>query len=325
MMAHPDPASALPPVAGALRDARLSVLAYWQRREDAGHGVREEELTSRLVDAADPVVESVEFNPSQEGVVGADWLWWFIQDDGTCFGLLVQAKKLNGSVGSWSIDLGYPGGKQRWRQMTRLLATADQLEVPAAYVLYFGARKRRPDIACSDKDAPDCWRCERASIALLPALVAQRVALLDSEYHPESLPSDAYRHSLPMEDLGLADSAPIRDLNLEDVGPALRTFLTTEQSGPEAVAKRIFRIVSDYRKGMLSAVVVGALAVGSTDLMFDEVPSDTGHYGVSYFEHVLRGLRRQPPAYVTELLGTSSPADTPSRLEGLSGLVIVHL
>lgn len=241
-----DVSEALPPLAAALRDARVSVLDHWERREAGGHGADEELLTYLLLDAAEPLVRYVDFNRRQEGVVGADWLWWFVDDDGTCFGLLAQAKKLNGAVGGWTVDLGYPGGTQR--QLTGLLRASDRLAVPAAYVVYFGRRARRPDVACSVDDAPDCWRCERSGVAVLPALVARQIALSALPYHPEELAPDSYKNSVPLEDLGLPDSAPVRDVNLGAVSAELRDFLLNEQGGARGVAKRIFRVISDDRR-----------------------------------------------------------------------------
>jgi len=318
-----DVSEALPPLAAALRDARVSVLDHWERREAGGHGADEELLTHLLLDAAEPLVHYVDFNRRQEGVVGADWLWWFVDDDGTCFGLLAQAKKLNGAVGGWTVDLGYPGGTQR--QLTGLLRASDRLAVPAAYVVYFGRRARRPDVACSVEDAPDCWRCERSGVAVLPALVARQIALSALPYHPEELAPDSYKNSVPLEDLGLPDSAPVRDVNLGAVSAELRDFLLNEQGGARGVAKRIFRVISDDRRRSLSHAAPEARPTDALDLIFDELPVDTGHFGVSYFEHLLRGLRGRPPAYLTDLLGGSVPIDPPAELEGVAGIVIVQM
>lgn len=318
-----DSSDALPRIAAGLRDARITVLKRWEHRDAGGHSTGEEFLTNLLLDTAEPVVRYVEFNRRQEGVVGADWLWWFVEDDGTSFGLLVQAKKLNGAVGAWTVDLGYPDGTRR--QMISLLQASDRLVVPAGYIIYFGRRERRPDVACSDEDTADCRRCERAGIAVLPALVANQIARSALPYHPGELVVDSYRQAAPLEDLGRREATTVFDPNLRACTPELRSFLTSEQRGARAVAKRIFRLVSDYRLGSLSVATAVARPTEATEAVFDELPDDRAHFGVSYFEHVLRGLRRRPPAYLTDVLSGAVTTERPPKLEGVAGLVLVQV
>jgi hypothetical protein len=160
---------------------------------------------------------------------------------------------------------------------------------------------------------------------VLPALVANQLAIVSLPYHPGELAVDSYRHAVPLEDLGVPDSKPLLDLNLRSVTPELRSFLLTEQAGARAVAKRLFRLVSDYRLGSFSAATAQALPSDALDAVFAELPGDRGHFGVSYFNHILRGLRRRPPTYLAEMLRRSPLSDPPAELDGVSGVVIVQV
>lgn len=196
-----------------------------------------------------------------------------------CFGLLIQAKKLNGQPGRWGLDFAYPNGTGR--QVRSLLAAADMLDVPAAYVLYFGARSRRPKILCKDNDPVDCWRCERASIGVLPALLANGIVRDNSLGKSKTLVArDAYRRAVLLDELAICDSMPIHDVNLRHVGPELRAFLMDEQLGASAVAKRVLRCVSDVRRGQFAAAMMERMVSTADDAVFQDVPADRGHFGV---------------------------------------------
>jgi hypothetical protein len=82
-------------VTAALRRGREAVdefTAFWL---DEGEMWREESATDVLCWRASPHLRPVTFNRHQEGHVGADWLWWFVDaDTGTAFGMLCQAKNL---------------------------------------------------------------------------------------------------------------------------------------------------------------------------------------------------------------------------------------
>lgn len=95
----------------AFRRARISAQSHMTRSEAQGLSWNEETITDLvLVDAA-PLVTAIPFTKREEGGpsgTGADWLWWWIGDDGECFGTLVQAKRLKkGASGRWRIDFGY--------------------------------------------------------------------------------------------------------------------------------------------------------------------------------------------------------------------------
>lgn len=76
------------------------------------------------------------------------------------------------------------------------------------------------------------------------------------------------------------------------------------------------------RRLQFSAVTIDKIA-GDTAQVFHEYPSDRGHLGVSYYEHILRGLRVSAPSYVHDVL-----ADQPLSPEVSSqaaGIVVVQL
>ena len=96
-------------------------------------------------------------------------------------------------------------------------------------------------------------------------------------------------------------SPPVWDLNLDKLqDPQLRDFLLKPQGGSREIARRIFRLVSDHRRGAFSADVAEVLPFPGAPL-FTEVPEDTGHFPGPYFRHVLQGLRASPPAYLEAL------------------------
>lgn len=129
--------------------------------EASGLGWDEETTTSIMLVEVPPLVKVVPFTRNQEGGdkrlkdggagVGADWLWWWVGDDGTSFGMLVQAKRLKkDDKEQWTIDFGYKSGKQ-WKD---LHATADALNVAPCYALYLGSPDYRKPVECGAKNHP---------------------------------------------------------------------------------------------------------------------------------------------------------------------------
>ena len=87
---------------------------YMDERDRTGLGWVEESVTDIAVHKGIPEVQVVQFNRQQEGGgIGADYLWWWLdQGSGECFGMLVQAKRLNRTASKWTIDIGHRDGKQ---------------------------------------------------------------------------------------------------------------------------------------------------------------------------------------------------------------------
>lgn len=315
---------------GAMVRGRLAVERYFiEITEAIGQPVwHETDATSRLLLAVHPDARYIPFNPNQEGGsktrtgVGADWLWWWIAPSGLCFGLLIQAKNLKRDVSGWSVDFEY----RNRRQIIDLLEASDALGVPSAYALYCGPPEYRTGLDCgtSHSDEPDD-RCHRSGVSILPALVANQIAQMAAFDTTGRAAVDAYRWALPLEDLVDPRVGPqiVHDLNLTVANEDVRDFLTHPQGLPLSIAKKIFAIVSHMRTGQFSSAIP-ALRESETDApVFVELPADTGHFGVPYFEHVLRGVRRQPPSYVAEIAAGGSPPDWLRDL--VDGIVVVDV
>jgi hypothetical protein len=130
--------SADPELLAGLMAGRAAVEGYMSRRETQGHSWDEVTATQQLCMAASPPIVYAEFTGTQEEVVGAYWLWWWIDTTGEAFGMLVQAKKLHRApTGTkWWVDFGYKRGTRS--QITALLAASDHLNLPAGYMIYGG-------------------------------------------------------------------------------------------------------------------------------------------------------------------------------------------
>jgi hypothetical protein len=136
---------------------------------------------------------------------------------------------------------------------------------------------------------------------------------------------EAYKWSEPLEDLVDARRGPhkIYDLNLRILNEELQKFLSWPQPLPLSIAKKIFAIVSRLRQARMSAVRTDLLACDADAPMFPDMPADTGHFGVPYFDHVLRGLRLSPPPYVEQIASGRQP---PAYLrQNLAGLVLIDV
>lgn len=61
--------------------------------------------------------------------------------------------------------------------------------------------------------------------------------------------------------------------------------------------------------------------------VFQELPTDTGHWGVPYFDHILGPLLHSPPGYVLELDSGDLDADqlASTMPESVAGIVVVRL
>lgn len=285
----------------------------------------EEQATDRLIHAAYPVAKYIPFTRNQEGGTptysgtGADWLWWWTSPTGECFGMLVQAKNLKRVGGSWHVDLAYAKRKQ----INDLLNASDILKVPAVYALYCGDPAYRPDLTCGGGHTSDAFdRCNRSAVCVLPALIANRLATLTALDSPGQAAIKAYQNALPLEDLvDISLVTPsINDVNLHHIDGRLLEFLRTQQqSKVHDIAKKIFGMVSRMRSGQFALAVSEHQRVDE-DAVFGDLPTDRGHFGVPYFDHILRGLRRQPPDYLVAMANGQDPSPWLSR--HVAGIVL---
>ncbi|MFW3170816.1 hypothetical protein PGN05_12360 [Geodermatophilus sp. CPCC 206100] len=286
-------------------------------RDEAELGWTEEAVTAVAVHKGAPAIKVVEFNRQQEGRgVGADYLWWWLDHTSDeCFGMLVQAKRLHRRGDSWQVDIRHRNGSQ-YRD---LLATADQFQVPALYGVYTGGLVFREALLCSHRASPDCVRCRRMAISMITAYQ------LSSFVSPVDTAELVLTEAVPLEDL-VDPSLPagvVWDLNLSKLGPGdLRDFLVKDQHGPREVAKRIFSSVAKHRRGAFAAALAERTILADEPI-FENLPSDTGHFPGPYFPHILRGLRVRPPSYVVDVqVGRPAPLDLVDRL---AGVVVVTL
>lgn len=298
--------------------------------ENSGLDWDEETTTNLMLVEVPPLVKVIPFTRLQEGGdkrlkelgagVGADWLWWWVGDDGTSFGMLVQAKRLKKDKNeAWLIDFGYKSGKQ-WQD---LHATANALQVAPSYALYLGSPNYRKPVECGVKnhssDYEQCERCIRKSVSFYPSVLADGIGVE---------PEVAYGQSIPLE--SLADpQADTETPNAQEwtfgLTPELKEFMTTEAAGvPQAVAKQLVSRARERRSLQFGIAMEETLTRDdqiSEDFVFQSLPPDRGHLPAPYFLQILRGLRRTPPGYVLNALNGDSAVGLDTA--NLAGLVVV--
>lgn len=281
----------------ALRQGRLKVDTYVDESLAAFQDWSEETATEMLCNGAAPRVLAVKPSRRQEGFMGADWLWWWLDPDGACFGMLSQAKRLHGAPGAREIDFLYRN--KNGRQIDLLMHTAGDFGVPAVYTLYYGLPDQRADLRCREHSQA-CERCRQASVSVLTALEADEIAL-----QPRHAASQAFVQGTPLEQLPFHDnrSRALYGYLLADgsLSPALKQFLQQPQRGARAAARVLLDRVAFERQLQFSGVSSDTVDVGGEPL-FDTLPLDRGHFREPYFQHILRGLRAAPPAYVMDAL-----------------------
>jgi hypothetical protein len=309
----------------AFARGRQAVDSYVSESARRGHAWGEESATERLLMAAWPEVSYAQFNRPQEKVIGADWLWWFVDLTGECFGVIIQAKKMKQTKTGLTVDFKYP--RNTGQQIMNLFATAREFDLPAAYILYCGDLEYRRDSnswcpACSGEDSR-CRRCERAGTLLLPALAADQLR----SQTPSIAAEDAFRDGFPLEDAvdrNVSTEPLVRDLNIRSLDLPLRKFLTTPQHGPREIAKMMFEVVSNMRRGQFSAVAPERPVISDENVfIFSATPRDTGHFRTPYYPHILNGLRRRLPEYVEPVMSGALPPGNLS--DRLAGMVVVQI
>ncbi|MFC8381728.1 hypothetical protein [Nocardia sp. NPDC057272] len=303
----------------AVRRARIAVDRHASKMAAAEHMWAEETATDLLLGEVWPHARFRKFTRRQERHVGADWLWWWVDSTGESFGMLVQAKNLKRpSARRWHIDFDYTPEGATQSQLTTLLMTADLFDVPAAHVLYCGNQTYRKSLNCSLRHENDrgCHSRARAGVSVVPSIIPKYL----KPFCPADLAAQAFHWSLPLEDF----VDPARDQRrlrlLGRVHPDIKAFVLEPQTGARQIAKIMLESLSAMRIGQMS-VAQRADTAYSPDLVFDQLPMDTGHFDVPYVAHVLRGLRREPPHYLEELLA----GDLPQRWmdESIAGIVVI--
>ncbi len=83
-------------VEAAFRSARIHSARHMEASEKAHLRWGEVAITEILMSRAAQGVTVVPFTQRAEGLSGADWVWWWI-DQGAAYGMLVQAKRVSAS------------------------------------------------------------------------------------------------------------------------------------------------------------------------------------------------------------------------------------
>ncbi|WP_332643272.1 hypothetical protein [Aeromicrobium sp.] len=299
----------------ALRRGRFAVQEHTDLAHAAGTTWREETVTEQLLLACQPEVSFADFHREQEAELGADWLWWWISPDGTSYGALVQAKKLTFTA------IGTPKVVYRHgTQYADLLRTSEELEVPAIYAVYFGGLEYRRGWPC-EVFPPGCDPCMSKTVTILPALIYSQSP---GPVHAAEL---ALELGTPLEELaGIGEfwRSPLPALDLDG---ELREFLDEPQLGAREIAQLVMSAVAKLRGAQFEqAISTTDRRSGSSitaDRVFVDLPQDRLHSGDTYFEHVLRGLRRTPPGYVLDLENGNDPPDW--LVQRVGGVGIIRL
>lgn len=331
MTAPADGGTSMSEVLAGFSRIRETAETFMDKRDRAGDGWNEEAVTAVSVIEGRPHVQVVEFNHNQEGrgpnALGADYLWWWIDSSsGECFGMLVQAKRLTLAGEQWHVDITHRDGAQ----LSTLLRTADQLQVPAVYGVYTGGLVYRASLPCFHRRAragaadaapippalsgdQECGRCRRMAISMVTAYQ------LTFNWQSKAMTGNTVlSESVPVEDLvdPAVPSTPIWDVNLRKISdPELRAFLRRPQDGAREIARRIFRLVAHRRAMGFSAAAPEMMTVRGMPV-FPNVPKDFGHFPGPYYRHVFQGLRTSPPAYVEDLRRAPAPPEVSPLPEG---------
>lgn len=310
----------------AFKRARTEAWRHMQACERAHLRWAEPAITEMVMAYAAQAVTVVPFTQPAESVSGADWVWWWV--DGTsAYGMLVQAKRLTITDDAWSFDFGYRVGHSSKLQRELLMRSASELGLVPVYALYLGTGAYRDWEPCSEAHAGRrCVSCVKRTVSVMPALLANEWAVTSA--------TETYARSVALEEVyrpSHIDPWLFRGL-VTQLAPELGDFLRTRQDGTRAVAKSMIAKVLTVRAGQFSAPTMNPVHVrnGKHDRLgpvFGELPDDTGHFGVPYFEHVLGPLHQAPPEYVLEIeSGSIDAANLESDVpEGIAGIVVTRL
>lgn len=309
----------------AFRWARIDAVRHMTACEDANLRWGETAITEVVTSRAAKAVSVVPFTQSAEALSGADWVWWWVDSRGA-YGMLVQAKRVSVAWRKWRFDFSYPRGSGR--QRATLMSVASSLGLLPVYALYLGTGDYRGWEPCTDSHRSGrCLQCVKRSVSLMPALLADEL-LVDNSL-------TTYERSVALEDLWTPPPkvAPLIPELRRHLAPDLKDFLTTEQNGTRAVTRsmidRVLRVrIGTFRHSALSGSPTTANGShGRLGSVFSELPVDSGHFGVNYFQHVLDPFRHALPDYVLEALSGDIDEDhlASNMPDNIAGVVVVRL
>ncbi len=311
----------LPPEALAVHDAliraRIGAEGHMRMADRAGFTWGEETITEILLAHAHPEITSVTFTKRQERHLGADWLWWWIDDSDEAFGMLVQAKRLHAGG---QIDFAYRGGEQ----MDALRASARLLSVPDSYVLYLGSREFRTSVPIDGVKHYRALHRHNSGVSYVPGWVVQS---LTTHPGPKVDESRAVACSAPLESMVFDNAwrpsmAPPAQLRSHD--PVLYDFLTARQRGVRRIARNVLDLVAARRVELFRQAGWADEVALPDECIFNRVLADPGHDDEPYMEAVLKGLRSEAPDYVQRAL-EGEPLDLLADTPNIEGMVVVGL
>lgn len=313
-------------VEGAFKSARIQAYRQMEASENAALRWSETTITEIAIAQAAKAVAVVPFTQRAEALSGADWIWWWV-DGSAAYGMLVQAKRVIVAGTKWDFGFGYRTTGATRTQREVLMSFADALELLPVYAVYLGTGKYRSWERCSkDHRHGRCLACVRRAISLMPALLAEEVIVNDAVA--------TYERSVALEEISTPNTT--RGLVIpalkKQMDPKLADFLNKPQHGTRAVARAMVDPILRARFGALSTASVGTTTVrdGRHDELgpvFDDVPDDTGHWSVPYFQQALRPLQQTPPPYVLEIAtGEYNEDRLASEFpENVAGIVVAQL
>ncbi|MEU9128420.1 hypothetical protein AB0D08_09970 [Kitasatospora sp. NPDC048540] len=273
----------------------------------------EEGIVRELLQELPPDARYVSFNSHRGKATGADLLWWWVEPGGRGFGCLVQTRSLTCHAGLWRI--GSDRRADPDSQLTRLLYTAEHLEVPAALLLHTGPE----EAAAAATTAPDAVT---AAAALLPALAvratlrhraaeAEAAGLRFGGLDGPGLLAGAVPFA-PLLARGAGPCPPVAtdaELAGQGVHPRLRGLLSAPQSGAGAVARSLHDALCAYHQ------CAGRAADGVT--LLDGPGPMARFHRTAHLRHVAVGLRPAVPGYVHRALAGHGPARLARYVAGL--------
>lgn len=313
-------------VSKAFKSARKDAVRHMAASERAKFRWGETTVTEIVTSRAAKAVHVVPFTQPAEVLSGADWVWWWV-DASAAYGMLVQAKRVTIKDESWSFDFDYKSPKAKRTQRAVLRSTAAALGLLPVYALYLGTGNSRDWERCSKRHTGrGCGQCNRRAVSLMPELLASTALVTDS--------TSTYERSVGLEEMWVSsgDRPLLIPRVAENMTTELAEYFFTEQQGTRAVSRSMMDVVLRARAGQFALATGGTVSVadGSHDDLgpvFTELPDDTIHGGLPYFEHVLNPLRKAPPDYVLEIMhGDSGGPSVESNLpEDIAGVVVVDL
>lgn len=306
----------LPPLTRA-RIAAEQHMAVFERVDDEW---KEETITELILAGGWPELRWATFTRNEEAETGADWMWWWVDRSGACFGMLIQAKRVRWSrAGTPSIDFMYDHGKQR----QALQRSARRLQVPAVYALYLGTPDPVRERYCPEFPHPGpgarCDRCHRATVSLYASPLVTVGARTKARRSDRAL-----KLAYPLEDAARLTPMPW----------STHGSFTGSTNAPQSARTVAERLMAHITVGLAVSSAPQAPpatdtipdAVGwvrASDLFPGEEPAVAEGHDDAFFG-ITEGLHTQLPEWVQR--ATDRPTDDqPDVPENLAGIVIVQL